>query len=264
MIRPVATTTDALDSGPKAAESVADIAALPAAVVADGICRRYGRRWALIDVAFRVPRGSALMVAGRNGSGKSTLFRVLSTAIRPDRGTAMIEGYDIHRHKHDVRLRTALLGHYAYTYEALSPVDNLKIFARLTGKEATRAAILPLLAQVELAGRADDPVATFSAGMRKRLSIARVLMQDCSVVFLDEPYAALDPPGFRFVDGLFHKLRERGVTVLIATHELERTAQLCDYGMVLEQGRVNWFGTAHDLPRFGGLDPATLPEGGTQ
>lgn len=259
MIRPVSNSEVVLPSYPAAAPEAA-----PAAVIADGICRRYGRRWALIDVSFKVPRGSALMVAGRNGSGKSTLFRVLSTAIRPDRGTAVIEGFDIRTHRHDVRLHTSLLGHYASTYEALSPVDNLKIFARLMGKEATREAVLPLLEQVELAGRADDPVAAFSAGMRKRLSIARVLMQDSSVVFLDEPYAALDPPGFRFVDRLFRRLRERGVTVLIATHELERTAQLCDYGMVLEQGRVNWFGVARDLPKFGGLDPATLPEGADQ
>jgi heme exporter protein A len=255
-------STTEFNTGPQAAESVADIATLPAAVVADGICRRYGRRWALIDVAFRVPRGSALMVAGRNGSGKSTLFRVLSTAIRPDRGTATIEGYDIRHHKHDVRLRTALLGHYAQTYEALTPVENLQIFARLLGKDAARPAILPLLEQVELAERADDPVATFSAGMRKRLSIARVLMQDASVLFLDEPYGQLDPPGFRFVDRLFRHFRDRGATVLIATHQIERAAQLCDYGLVLEQGRINWFGPARDLPSLGGLDPAGLPEGG--
>lgn len=232
------------------------------AVEATDICRRYGRRWALVNVGFKVPRGSALMVAGRNGSGKSTLFRVLSTAIRADRGTARVAGFDIRAHRHDVRLRTALLGHYAQTYEALSALENLRIFAELLGKETSRDALVPLLEQVELGGRTDDTVSTFSAGMRKRLSIARTLLQDPQVLFLDEPYGQLDPPGFRFVDRLFRHFRDRGTTVMLATHQLERGAALCDQGMVLEQGHVQWFGAARDLPKYGGLDPAGLPEGG--
>jgi heme exporter protein A len=231
------------------------------AVEASAVCRRYGRRWALVNVSFKLPRGSALMVAGRNGSGKSTLFRVLSTAIRADRGTARVAGFDIRSQRHDVRLRSALLGHYPGTYEALSAIENLRIFARLIGKDTSTGALLPLLEQVDLGERADDAISTFSAGMRKRLSIARTLLQDAEVLLIDEPYGQLDPPGFRFVDRLFRHFRDRGATVLMATHQLERGAALCDYGMVLEQGNVQWYGTARDLPKHGGLDPAGLPEG---
>ena len=233
----------------------------PDAIDARGLCRRYGRRWALVDVSFRVAAGTSVMVAGRNGSGKSTLLRIVSTAIRADRGTARVLGHDIRAERETVRRTTALLSHASYLYESLTALENLAIAARFLGREARRAALLPLLAEVELAERADDAVSTFSAGMRKRLALARTLLQEGGLVLLDEPYGELDPPGFRLVDRLFGTLRARGCAVLMATHLLERGAALCDEGIVLDGGRLRWQGPARDLPSLGGLDPATLPEG---
>jgi len=245
------------------ASPLADDAALPVAVEASGLCRRYGRRWALIDVSFTVPRGTLLMVAGRNGSGKSTLLRVLATAIRADRGTARIEGKDLRAEPQEVRDRIGLLSHQTYLYDSLTALENLQVAARFLGRDAGRVALLPLLEEVGLADRADDPPATFSAGMRRRLSLARVLLKkEASVVLLDEPYGQLDPPGFRLVDRLLGRLRERGATVLMATHLLDRAAELCDHGIVLEQGRLAWSGSAADLAARSGLNAAALPEGG--
>jgi len=231
------------------------------AIEASGICRRYGRRWALTDVSLRVSRGSVLMVTGRNGSGKSTLLRILATAIRFDRGTARVEGFDLHGAVHEVRRRVALLSHHDYLYDSLTALENLQIAARFLERDASRAALLPLLAEVGLADRADDPPLTFSAGMRKRLALARVLLQPASVVLLDEPFGQLDPPGFRLVDRLLGVLRERGATVLMATHLLERGADLCDRGIVLEEGRLAWEGPACELATRSGLE-APLGEGG--
>lgn len=216
------------------------------AIEASGLCRRYGRRWALVDVSFRIPRGQVWMVAGRNGSGKSTLLRVLSTAIRADRGTACIEGHDL-RDAQKVRQGIALLTHHLHLYDALTALENLQLAARFLGRPSTRTALLPLLDEVGLADRADDPPQTFSAGMRKRLALARVLLQQASVVFLDEPYGQLDPPGFRQVDRLLAQLRERGSTVLMATHLLERGSELCDAALLLEAGRLVWAGPAREV-----------------
>lgn len=192
------------------------------------------------------------MVAGRNGSGKSTLLRVLATALRPDRGTATIE--DIPLIDRDaVRHRVALLGHQSHMYEPLTALQNLQTAAHLLGRDASRAALMPLLQQVGLAARSDDAVRTFSAGMRKRLSIARMLLQRASVVFLDEPYGQLDPPGFRLIDDLVARLRSEGTSIVMATHMLERSAALCDVGLVLNAGRLQWMGKASDLPSAGGL-----------
>lgn len=233
----------------------------PDAIDARGLCRRYGRRWALVDVSFRVAPGTSVMVAGRNGSGKSTLLRIVATAIRPDRGTASVLGHDIRQERETVRRHTALLSHASYLYESLTALENLAIAARFLGRDARRGALLPLLAEVELAERADDAVSSFSAGMRKRLALARTLLQEGGLVLLDEPYGELDPPGFRLVDHLIGRLRGRGSTVLMATHLLDRGAALCDEGLVLDGGRLRWHGAARDLPALGGLDPATMPEG---
>ena len=209
------------------------------AIDAANLARRYGRRWALADVSVRIPAGSVTMVAGRNGSGKSTLFRVLSTVIRPDQGGGSVLGFDLVRHREDIRRSLALLSHYNYLYESLSAKENLEVVADHLG--IGRGPISALLERVSLGSRADDPVSTFSAGMRKRVSFARVLLQEPRVVLLDEPYAQLDPPGFDLVDSVVRELKERGATILIATHQLERTATVSDYALTLEAGRVQSF-----------------------
>jgi heme exporter protein A len=231
------------------------------AVSAEGLCRRYGRRWALVDVSFDVPEGTVVMVAGRNGSGKSTLLRTLATAIRPDRGTVRILGRDAREERDEVRETIALLDHYTHLYEPLSALENLEIVARFLQKSRAREGLLALLEQVGLADRADDAVATFSAGMRKRLALARVLQQDARVVLLDEPYGDLDPPGFLLVDGILERLRAGGATVLMATHLLRRGQALCSRALVLESGRLVYSGPASEMPGPAGADLAGFAEG---
>jgi heme exporter protein A len=216
------------------------------AIEASGLGRRYGRRWALAEVSLAVPRGSRLLVAGRNGSGKSTLLRVLATAARADRGTARVAGHDIRGEREQVRKRVAFLGHHSYLYEALSVGENLRVAAGFLGGEAEGRAP-GLLRTVGLAERADDPVSTLSAGMRKRLALARALLQDAQVYLLDEPYGELDPPGFRLLDAVLDDLKGKGATVLLASHLLERGRQQCDQALLLEEGRVAWSGPAAEL-----------------
>ena len=211
-------------------------------IEAENLARRYGRRWALADVSFQVRSGSVVMVAGRNGSGKSTLFRLLSTAIRPDRGTATIGGFQLVREREDIRRMAAILSHYSYLYESLTARENLAVAADHLGK--SRSAIMPLLERVALASRADDPVSTFSAGMRKRVSFARVLLQEPQLALLDEPYGQLDPEGFALVDEVVRELKASGTTVMMATHQIERGSGLADDAILLDAGRVTWTGPA--------------------
>lgn len=216
-----------------------------AAIEVERVARRYGRRWALADVSFQVAAGTVVMVAGRNGAGKSTLFRVLATAIRPDRGTARVGGFDVVRHREDVRRQVAILSHANYLYDSLTAKENLQIVADHMG--IARNGIDQILERVTLGGRANDTVSTFSAGMRKRLSFARIFLQAPKVVLLDEPYGALDPPGFDLVDDVIRQLRSEGTTILMATHQWERSAKLCDTALVLEQGKVAWMGPAPEV-----------------
>lgn len=207
----------------------------PLAIDATNLARRFGRRWALADVSLQVARGSIVAVAGHNGSGKSTLFRILASILRPDRGTATVAGFDVVRERPDVRKAIALLSHQSYLYESLTAQENLEVAADHIGR---RDDVAPLLGRVGLASRADDFVSTFSAGMRKRLSFARVLLQDPEVVLLDEPYAQLDPDGFALVDDVVREMKSQGKTVVMATHQVEHVGPLADQTIVLAEGRV--------------------------
>jgi heme exporter protein A len=198
------------------------------AIDAVNLARRYGRRWAIADVSFRLRRGEVMMIAGRNGSGKTTLLRILSTAIRADGGRATVNGHDL-REREQIRRETALLAHQSYLYESLTARENLALISRQT-KE--------VLERVGLLDRADDPVSTFSAGMRKRASFARVLLQKPSIAFLDEPFGQLDPEGFALVEEVVGELKRSGATVLIATHQVDRVARFADAQLTLENGRI--------------------------
>jgi heme exporter protein A len=192
------------------------------------------------------------MIAGPNGSGKSTLLRVLSTAIRPDGGRANVGGFDVVRQRDDIRQFSALLSHYSYLYESLTARENLEILARL-GRLSRRneagthdggslaslgMTVDRVLERVGLAGRAGDNVDTYSAGMRKRLSFARVLLQKPAVAMLDEPFGQLDPAGFALVEEVVADLKRRGSTVLLATHQVDRVERFCDMKIALEAGRI--------------------------
>ncbi|HXI11356.1 MAG TPA: ABC transporter ATP-binding protein [Thermoanaerobaculia bacterium] len=229
-------------------------------IEAHGISRRYGRRWALIDVSLSIPRGSTTLIAGSNGSGKSTLLRVLATAIRPTLGSATIKGHDLVSARQDVRESVNLLGHAAYSYDPLSALQNLQIAARFLEIESNETALRPLLARVGLEERRHDPVASFSAGMRKRLSIARVLLRTLPVTLLDEPYANLDAAGFTLIDDLISELHGRGSTVLVASHMIDRIAPICDGGVLLESGRIGWTGSVSAMAeRIRSIPDATPP-----
>jgi len=197
------------------------------AIDASHLARRYGRRWAVADVSFQLSRGKVMMVAGRNGSGKTTLLRILSTAIRADGGKASIGGFDLTQ-REEIRQHSALLAHYSYLYESLSARENLSLISHDTDG---------VLARVGLASRADDAVSTYSAGMRKRLSFARVLLQKPSIVFLDEPFGQLDPEGFALIEEVVGELKASGATVIIATHQVDRVARYADVQIALENGR---------------------------
>jgi heme exporter protein A len=206
------------------------------AILATGLHRRYAGRWALRGVDLRVERGRAVMIVGANGAGKTTLVRILGTALRPTKGSLQLLG---HRDPRDARPKVAMLSHTDGHYDELTARENLA-FAAHAGKTDPDA----ILARVGLDARAHDLVRTFSAGMRKRLAFARLLCKDAELVLLDEPYAGLDPAGARFVDDLLRELRERRVTVVLSTHQVERGGGLCDDAVKLDSGRVSWTGPA--------------------
>lgn len=189
------------------------------------------------------------MIAGPNGAGKTTLVRVLATALRPSRGTLTLLGAPDDA---PPRADIGLVSHADHHYDALSGRENLQLAVDLG---ATRRPIDEVLARVGLEARADDAVATYSAGMRKRLAFARLLAKAPALVLLDEPYAGMDPQGAALVDTLLAGWRTDGTTVLVSTHQLARVAPACDDAVLLREGRVAWRGPAAQVRLLGTTEP---------
>lgn len=214
-------------------------------VHAQKLSRRYGSRWAIAQVDLEVLAKEKLLIVGANGSGKTTLLRTLATAQSASLGSLHIFGMDVRTHAVQIRARLGLLSHLPQIYRDLSGAENLRIFNRLLGIEGP---VEPYLERVGLEIR-PDPVRTYSAGMIKRLSFARLLAQKPDLALIDEPYGQLDPAGFGFVDNLLRDLTESGVTVIVASHQVDRARHLCDRAILLHQGQVRWEGPALDVGR---------------
>jgi len=213
---------------------------IPPAVATVDLARLFGRSAALAGVSLTVERGRTVALLGPNGAGKTTLLRVLATAIRPSYGSLSIDGIDALRDPEQVRGRAVYLSHATALYDDLTADENLRFAATMfgwgerEGAEVCREA----LGTVGLADSPGARVRTFSAGMRKRLALARILVARPSLLLLDEPHAALDAEGTALVDRLIGLWKEAGVTVMIASHQAERVASMADATVRLESGLV--------------------------
>jgi ABC-2 type transport system ATP-binding protein len=200
------------------------------ALTATHLGRRFGDRWAVRDIELTVRRGEVLGLLGPNGAGKTTTVRMLTALIKPSEGTATVDGFDVIEQPDEVRARVGILTETPGLYEKLSATANLEFYGRLHRLEpAVRAErIERYLRLFDLWDRRDDVAGTFSKGMKQKLAIARALLHDPSVVFLDEPTAALDPEAAFVVREAIETLQRAGRTIVLATHNLDEADRLCD------------------------------------
>jgi heme exporter protein A len=208
------------------------------ALVLHDVSKRYGRRWALARLSYSLPPGRSLLLTGHNGSGKTTLLRLVATALSPTAGRVEVLGRDAVAEREQVRREVALLSHASFLYEDLTAEQNLAVFARLLGLPSPRDVSGELLTRVGLTQRTHSPVRQFSAGMRKRLAIARLLMKRPALALLDEPFGELDPAGIHAMEGMISQLKAEGVTVVLATHLVEQGLALCEERLHLQDGRA--------------------------
>jgi len=215
----------------------------------------FGNRRAVDNVSIEVPQGAFLSIFGPNGAGKTTLLRVLSTLSRATSGSATLMGVDLKDH-------IGLISHNSMLYPDLTAEQNLMIYARLYGVVDPEARVLELLEAVELKHRRLDVVRTFSRGMTQRLSIARALIHDPDVVFLDEPYSGLDPHAVEIFDDLIDQQRE-GRTFVMVSHDLQKGFAMCTHALVLAKGKVVAFDEkdAFDFDEFSTLYRSTVGMG---
>lgn len=224
----------------------------PAAIAATGLSRRFGRVTAVDDLSFSVGRGEVVGLLGHNGAGKTTTIRLLNGLFAPDAGSAAVLGMDSTTDGARIRARTGVLTETPSLDERLTARQNLSFYARLFGLDGRRARMRvdEVLAQFGLSDRANDRAAQFSRGTKQRLALARALLHDPEILFLDEPTAALDPIASRDVHELVRGTAGQQMrTVVISTHNLVEAQRLCDRVLILRDGRLVAEGTPRDLVR---------------
>jgi len=205
---------------------------------------------AVRGISFDVAEGELFGLLGPNGAGKTTTIKMLITLLLPTSGSARVLGYDVAENPREVRKRIGyVFGGDRGLYERLPALDNLRYFAELYGipPREQRRRIDELLELVGLKGREKERVEGYSRGMRQRLHIARGLLHDPAVVFLDEPTIGVDPVGARELRGTISTMIESGKTVLLTTHYMFEAAQLCDRIAVIAKGEIVALGTPQEL-----------------
>ena len=218
-------------------------------VEAHGIAKRFGQLLAVEDLTVAVHAGDVLGILGPNGAGKTTAVRVLTTMLKPSRGTFSVAGIP-HSRPEEIRRRIGVLPESAGYPGVQTGEQYLQYHARLYGRSRAhaRASARSLLEEVGLLDRSHSPIATYSRGMRQRLGIARALVNEPAVVFLDEPTLGLDPAGQKQVLGNVRAIaRERGAAVLLSTHLLHEVEQNCSHVLILNRGRNVAVGTVSDV-----------------
>jgi ABC-2 type transport system ATP-binding protein len=211
-----------------------------AAILVEGLAKRFGDVVALDGIDFEVPRGSVFGLLGPNGAGKTTAVRVLATVISPDAGRAEVLGHDVSREAEIVRHLIGLAGQNAAVDPNLTGRENLRLIGRLTqlrGKDVESRSE-QVLQRFGLAEASDRPVRTYSGGMRRRLDVGAALMHRPPVLFLDEPTTGLDPEGRNELWSVIRELVADGTTVLLTTQYLEEADRLADRIVVVGKGRV--------------------------
>lgn len=218
------------------------------------LTKRFGALVALDRVEFSVRSGESVTVFGPNGAGKTTLIRVLTLGLRLDAGTLRVAGLDPRRDDLAIRGRIGVISHHSFLYDDLTASQNLEFYASLYGVADPAARARELLELMGLSHRANDRVGELSRGLQQRVSVARSLVHDPPLLFLDEPFTGLDPQAAGRLRRLLARLREQGRTLLLVTHDLRQGLELCDRWVLLARGRIV------DQGRSSEIDPATFEQ----
>jgi ABC-2 type transport system ATP-binding protein len=212
---------------------------MPPAIDVQNIVKKFGDFTAVKGISFAVNQGEVFGLLGPNGAGKSTLIRMLVTLLPPTSGTALINGFDIVKKPDDVRRSIGVIPQAMTSDLELSVEENLLIFAKLygVGREKRNRLIGELLESVELTQWRNKPVKMLSGGMRRRVEIARGLVHEPSVFFLDEPTTGLDPVSRTAVWEMLDRVRNtHKLTVLVTTHYMDEADKLCDRIAIVDHG----------------------------
>ena len=207
-------------------------------IAARNLFKQFNEIKAVDDLSFSVPEGNIYGFLGQNGAGKSTTIRILLTLISPTSGEIEIFGMDLKKHRKEILKRTGAIIERPDLYKYLSALENLRIFAILSGISITQKQLMDHLEKVGLSERANSKVKTYSQGMKQRLGIAIALIHDPQLILLDEPMNGLDPQGIADIRNLIlHLSREMNKTIVVSSHLLSEMELIADSMLIIDKGK---------------------------
>ena len=218
-------------------------------LIVTDVARHYGRRKALSQISFTCDAGEIVGLLGPNGAGKSTLLNILATLLTPSKGTVEYGDRTAEAGGAAVRAQLGMLGHDLFLYPELTARENLAFFAGLYGIADTNSHARAALERAGLDTRSEDPVSSFSRGMRQRVALERALIHDPRLALLDEPFTGLDDASTGALVSRLKTLRDSGAIVILATHDLDLAEGLLDHALFLRDGRIVEAMTAPDALR---------------
>jgi ABC-2 type transport system ATP-binding protein len=220
-------------------------------IAVQNLCRVFGRRAALRDVSFEVPRGEIFGFVGPNGAGKTTTMRILAALLQPTRGSAFIDGINVVERPGAAQERVGYMPDFFGVYDQLTVGEYLDFYAacyRLPRPRREKVAS-DLLDLVGLTDRREQPVNTLSRGLKQRLCLARALVHDPAVLLLDEPASGLDPRARVEMREILRELRGMGKTILISSHILPELTELCSMVGIIDEGAMRATGPVQEVVR---------------
>lgn len=215
------------------------------------LSKSFGEVQAVKDVSFSAPNGMITGLLGPNGAGKSTTMRMIAGVLRPDGGSALVDGVNVQEHRVQAQKRLGVLPDKRGLYQRLTSRENIAYYGRLHGMDGAelRARVDYLLDLLDMEEIAERRTEGFSTGQKVKVSIARALVHDPPNMMLDEPTVGLDVMSTRAMRQVIRQLRAEGHTVLFSSHIMQEVASLCDNIVIIARGRVVAQGTADELRR---------------
>jgi len=207
-------------------------------IEAKGVKKEFGFKAVLKGIDLQLKEGDFLTLFGPNGAGKTTFIQILCSLMLPSSGTVCIVGFDPRSDREALCEVIGFVSHHTFLYPNLSAFENLKFYGTMYNVPALGEKIEKLLELVGLADFPNDQVQTFSRGMQQRLSLARAVIHDPVVLFLDEPYTGLDQLGAEDLKQILVEFRDKGKTIVMISHNLDRGLELCNRVAILRSGRV--------------------------
>ena len=211
--------------------------------------KAFGVLKAVDGIDFELKQGEFLTVFGPNGAGKTTLIKILSGLTQPTSGAAKVAGFDVTEGNPEMRKEIGVISHSTALYADLTPLENLMFFARMHGLSQPEDHALKVIDEVGLSQRRNDRVRTFSRGMLQRLSIARAILHDPKILFLDEPFTGLDLHASNVLKEYLKRLHDRQRTIVMTTHDISCGLEMCNKVALQVRGKFAFLENIEDVDR---------------